>query len=434
MAVELILPILHPDQQRVKAEAGRFNDLCCGRRWGKNVLQLDVMVDSILEGYPVGWYEPTYKSLADAWREAKRLLLPIIRNTSETERRIECVTGGALDMWTLDNPESSRGRKYKRVIINEAAMVRCLKEAWEQTIRPTLTDYRGDAWFGSTPKGRNYFWQLFQRGQDPQMQARGWRSWQFPTASNPHIAPEEIEDARLDLPERAYLQEYLAVFLEVVAGVFRGVYDVVDVGRTDPDAPKKWQWYTMGVDLARVNDFTVLTIFDSSGKQVYFDRFNQISWELQIERIDAAWQDYEPAQVWVDSTGIGDPVVEMLQRKGIPAQGYHLTNQSKLALIDSYAMGIERRMIELMDIPVQTNELIGFEYETTLAGNMRMQAPSGEHDDTVISGALANHGLRLMGYQRAEDPETTKKPSYGPRVIIEDDEEEEVRGPEIYVM
>jgi hypothetical protein len=411
---------MHPAQQTVRDEAGRYNVLCCGRRWGKNILQLDLMVDPILERMPVGWYEPTYKSLADAWREAKKILAPITRTISETERRIECITGGSLDMWTLDNPESSRGRKYKRVIINEAAMIRCLKEAWEQTVRPTLTDYRGDAWFGSTPKGRNFFWQLYERGQDTEQAARGWKSWQYPTVTNPHIAPEEVEEARLDLPERAFLQEYLAEFLEDVAGVFRGVYDVIDTDRTETEERKQWQSYSMGVDLARVNDFTVITVFDGHGRQVYFDRFNQISWELIIGRIENVFKLYDPEQLWIDSTGLGDPVVEGLQRKGIPAQGYKLTNLTKLSLIDSLAMGIERKMLRLMDIPVQTNELIGFEYEVTASGNTRMNAPSGEHDDTVISAALANHGLRQMGYVRIEEPAEEKPdPVRSPRWLDE---------------
>jgi hypothetical protein len=274
MAIDLVLQEMHPAQVEVKASAGRYNVLNCGRRWGKNVLLTDLMVDPILEGRPAAWWEPTYKSLADSWRDCKRVLAPITRSVSETERRIECLTGGVLDMWTGDNEDAGRGRKYQRIVVNEAAMIRGLKGLWEQTIRPTLTDYRGDAWFGSTPKGRNYFWQLFQRGQDPEYEKRGWRCWHYPTASNPYIHPDEIEEARADLPERAYMQEYMAEFLEDSAGVFRGVNNCVDVGRDGPIERADWDWYVMGVDLARVNDFTVLTVLDSSGRQVWFERFN----------------------------------------------------------------------------------------------------------------------------------------------------------------
>lgn len=412
MAIDLKLPVMHEHQETVRQEASRFNVLCCGRRWGKNVTGLDLVTETILDKGKFGWYEPTYKSLADVWREAKQLLQPIIVDISETERRIECMGGGVLDMWTLDNPDSSRGRRYNRIFVNEAAMIRLLKQAWEQTIRPTLADFRGDGWFASTPKGRNYFWQLFGRGRDPEMRKRGWRSWQFPTSTNPHIDPEEIEDARLDLPERAYLQEWMAEFLEDVAGVFRGVCEIIDRERTENEPPVSWQRYTGGMDLAKVNDFTVITVLDSTGRQVYFERFNQASWERVIERAVDVFGLYKLSAFWVDCTGVGDPIVEALQRKGIPAQGYHLTNMSKAALIDSLGMGIERKMLKLMNIPAQENELIGFEYEKTDAGNLKMNAPPGEHDDTVIALALANHGLRQMGYHAAVKPEDKKVPEF----------------------
>jgi hypothetical protein len=405
MARILRLPILHQPQRQIRAEAGRFNVPCCGRRFGKDIEILDLVAETILDKYPVGWWEPTYPSLSDGWRRAKALLQPITRRVSESNHRIECSGGGVLDMWTLERPDSGRGRKYKRVIVNEAAMARFLQEAWEETIRPTLTDYRGDAWFWSTPKGRNFYWQLWKRGQDPLRHEQGWRSWRFPTVSNPHIDPAEVLAAKAELPERVFMQEYEAEFLENSAGVFRGVYDAVDDGRSANEEPKEWETYVAGLDLARVNDFTVITIFDSSGRQVYHERFNQLSWERQINAVVDVSERYHVAMWWIDSTGIGDPLIEALWRKGIPAQGYKLTNMSKMMLIDSYAMAIERKMVRLMDIAVQTDELIAFEYEQTEAGNTRMNAPRGGHDDTVISGALGNHGLRKMGYTQQNKPQ-----------------------------
>jgi hypothetical protein len=199
------------------------------------------------QGYPVAWFQPTYKSLLEVWRAVKRAMKPATVSVSEQDKRIELATGGVIEFWSLDrDPEGCRGRKYKRVIVNEAAKCRELELAWTQAIRPTLTDYKGDAWFPSTPRGRDYYHELFSRGQDalgfPQ-----WKSWQLPTSDNPKIDAAEIEEAKRDLPSTVFQQEYLALFLDV-AGRF---FDEWEPERwvTDYDeesgqfVERKWPWH-----------------------------------------------------------------------------------------------------------------------------------------------------------------------------------------------
>lgn len=139
------------------------------------------------------------------------MLASVTAHKLEDEHRLELITGGVVDMWSLDQPDAIRGRKYKLLVINEAAQIDDLQDAWEQVIRPTLTDYQGGAWFAGTPKGQNYFWELWQRGQG----AEGfpdWKSWRYPTSANPHILASEIEAARAELSTNVFEQEYLADF------------------------------------------------------------------------------------------------------------------------------------------------------------------------------------------------------------------------------
>lgn len=379
----------HPAQRRVLSEAARFNVVACGRRWGKSTLGIDRLIEPALQGRPVGWFSPTYKMLTEIWREVRDTLQPVSRRVSAQEHRIELITGGVVDMWSLDQPDSARGRKYQRAVIDEAAMVAALEDAWNAVIRPTLTDFRGDAWFLSTPKGHNFFWQLFGYGQDDQR--ADYRSWRMPTTANPFIDPGEVESARQSIPERVFQQEYLAEFQEDSGGVFRGVREVIDAGRDKNEEPQPGETYVLGVDLARVEDFTVLTVLDSKRRQVYHERFNQISWERQIARIEDVASRYR-ARVLLDSTGVGDPIFEALRKKKILCQGYHLTSQSKEALIDALALAIESGTVRLLDLPVQTVELQAYQYELTPSRNVRMSAPPGMHDDCVIALALANRG------------------------------------------
>ncbi len=328
--------------------------------------------------------------LAEIWREAREILLPVARRVSVQEHRIELITGGVVDMWSLEAADSTRGRKYKRVVLDEAAMVPNLTDAWNAVIRPTLTDYIGDAWFLSTPKGQNFFWQLYNQGQDEHYPE--FASWTMPTTANPIISPSEVEAARLSLPERVYQQEYLAAFLEESGGVFRMVREAVDKGRTENEDAAKGQEYSLGVDLARVEDFTVLDVLDASGRQVYHERFNQISWERQISAIVRVARAYN-AQTFLDSTGVGDPIFEALRGHGIRVQGYQFTNQSKEAIINALALAFENGERRLMDISAQTAELSAYQYELTPSRNVRMNAPEGMHDDCVIALALANWGV-----------------------------------------
>jgi phage FluMu gp28-like protein len=385
--IRLTLPRPHTAQQRIIREAARFNVVCLGRRAGKSVLGVDRLIQPALQGDPVAFFAPSFPMMTEIWREVKNVLQPITSRVSVQDHRLELITGGVVDMWSLDNADSARGRKYRRVVLDEAAMVKDLEGAWNAVIRPTLTDYKGDGWFLSTPRGRNFFWQTFTYGQDELYPE--WACWQMPTTANPYIDPEEVEAARQALPERVFQQEYLALFIENSGGVFRGVSECIRSGQRENEAPVKGMGYTLGVDLARVQDFTVLSVLDANRRQVYFERFNQISWERQIGAIERVWNAYHQPQIVLDTTGVGDPIFEALRKKGMKIHPYHFSNATKEALIDNLALLIEGQEISLMDLPTQTAELMAYEYELTPSRNVRMNAPVGMHDDTVIALALA---------------------------------------------
>ena len=201
----------HDGQQRVLDEARRFNVLNCGRRFGKTQLGIYLLADPETLTYPQGWFAPTYKFLLEAWDAAAYLFRDLLVKKNKTEGRMWLSTGGVIDFWTMDKPDAGRGRKYKRIIIDEAAMVKRLLQEWRRSLRATLADYVGDAWFLSTPKGRNAFHTLFYKGQDAH--EREWSSWQMPTHTNPHIPPSEIDAMEQEMSAEAFAQEVLAQFV-----------------------------------------------------------------------------------------------------------------------------------------------------------------------------------------------------------------------------
>lgn len=385
----LTLPKPHPGQAQIINEANRYNAVDCGRRFGKTMLGINRIADPAVLRYPVGWFAPSYKLMVEVWREVTQTLKPIITRQNASDRRIELITGGVLEFWTLDNPDAGRTRRYKRIIVDEAALVKNLMDIWQLSLRSTLIDFGGDAFFLSTPKGRNGFWQMWQWGQDPLQDE--WASWQMPTPVNPKIAPKEIEAMRATMPERVYAQEIEAKFLEDAGSVFRRVVDAATSVDAEPESGRQ---YVIGCDWAKSHDFTVFTVIDIDAKRVvYLDRFNQIDYIVQVGRLHALCERYKPTSVIAETNSIGVPVIEQLQRLGLPVQPFTTTNATKAQIIDGLALAFEQGEISILNDATLIAELQSYEMERLSSGMMRYNAPPGGHDDCVMSLALAWYGV-----------------------------------------
>jgi len=386
--IEITLAELHPGQQRIVDEAVRFNVLACGRRFGKTTLGIDLLIDKSLDGLPTGWFSPTYKMLSEVWRELKEITRPLQTKVQAQEHRIELLTGGSIDCWSLDVADSARGRKYARVVLDEAAMVAGLDNAWQAVIRPTLTDYKGDAFLLSTPKGINFFHECYQRGLDP-LQPE-WQCWHMPTVANPLIDPGEVESARQELPEQIFRQEYLAEFMQNEGAVFRNIEACLTAQASTPDAHRGHR-IVAGVDWGQKNDFTAISVFCASCRsEVELDRFNRIEWAFQRARLRAIYDRWLLSDGLVETNSIGGPNLEALIMEGMRVRGFETTSASKSPLIQSLALCFERGEGRWLPDPTAKTELLAYESKiNAITGRISYSAPEGGHDDTVVARALA---------------------------------------------
>lgn len=207
--IDIHLKKLHDKQRHIIKTAKRFNVLKCGRRFGKSTMAEELIINPALDGFPVAYYAPTYKDLNDFWIKIKEIVYPIIRSKDEQVKQIRLITGGIIDMWSLDDGNSGRGRKYKRVVIDECEKSQKLEIAWQGTIRATLTDYIGDCWFLSTPGfGNTYFKELSKKHIEDQHSI--WQSWTYTTYDNPFISKDEVDQAAATMDEMYFRCEYLA--------------------------------------------------------------------------------------------------------------------------------------------------------------------------------------------------------------------------------
>jgi hypothetical protein len=384
------IPKLHPAQALVVREAKRFNALACGRRWGKSTLGINLALRTAASGDPAGWFAASYKLLADAWREMTAVIGDAA-DINKNERYISFPGGGSIEAWSLDTPSPARSRKYKIVIIDEAAHAPELQHQWELCIRPCLADLHGSAWFCSTPKGLNAFHTYWLRGQDPERE--DWASWQMPTRSNPYIAAEEIEAARRDMTEGWFNQEFLALFQDWEGAVFRHVTQCATAKRKD--GPEPGRDYVFGVDWGKSSDFSVFVVLDVAARaMVDFQRSNQVDYTLQRARLRALYERWRPLQIIAEKNSIGDPICEDLIRDGLPVKLFTTSNASKAEAIEALALAFEQGSIAILDEPVLLGELQAFAAERLPSGLMRYGAPGGQHDDTVMALAIAFSVIR----------------------------------------
>lgn len=266
------------------------------------------------------------------------------------------------------------------------------EEIWTAIFQPVLMENGGTATFVFTPKGKNHSWKLLQMAiQNPL-----W-FWSIKGVRDTGVfAEEELLEIRKNTPEALYQQEYEVAFLDGAGQFFRRIhnnkYDMVDLLPDDGD-------FQLGVDLAKYQDWTVLTPFNLNNFIVYpQERFNQVDWNLQKARIEATARRFNNALIWPDSTGVGDPIVEDLKSRGLriggeEGKGFKFNETSRTNLLNNLAILLEQDKIKIPNDPVLINELESVRYEMTDTGKIKITAPSGMHDDCVMSLALAVWGV-----------------------------------------
>ncbi len=211
--------ILHPSQKPVASDLHRFRVLCCGRRWGKTTLAIDQMKGrAAIPNSRIAYIAPTYQQARDiAWEQLKKDCHAAAESINESRLEIKLVNGSTIALRGWESIETLRGQKFHLVVIDEVASMRNFWLHWQEVIRPTLTDEKGEGLFISTPKGFNHFYDLFNLESEDD----DYKSFHFTTYDNPHIPKEEVDKARKELTEDRFAQEYLADFRKTEGLVYK---------------------------------------------------------------------------------------------------------------------------------------------------------------------------------------------------------------------
>ena len=382
-------PTKRPYQEQIFKDPRKNKVIVIHRKAGKTSLVINKLISqAIVNPAKVFWYVcPTQKQAKDiVWKAPDMLNQYVppfaIEKKNEIELTLYFKNKSQIQIKGADEPDSLRGPNPYGVALDEYAQMK--KEVYDEVLRPVLIANNGWCWFVGTPKGKNDFYHKFKYAES---NPKDWQAILLRADETNILSQAQLEEAKSTMVQSAFSQEFLCEFLENSGNIFRRIRENIS-GKLEE--PKRSRQYKMGVDLARVLDFTVITVVDRHTHElVYFDRFNQIDWQLQKARIEAVARRYNNATITIDSTGVGDPIAEDLRKLGLIIQDVKFTSISKKNIIENLAIMIEQDRIKYPEIPVLIKELEEFTYELLPSGQVRYTAPEGLHDDCVCSLALA---------------------------------------------
>jgi hypothetical protein len=384
-------------QKLVHASKARFKVLICGARWGKDrcmiteyIRQFATMLSEDrpstlvprVHGFLIA---PTYPLANQIWRELKHFFPEQwIVNKNEAEHRIETAGGGLIEVKSTDSPDSLVSVGLDLALLTEAARVKDLEYTWSYLRGRLASPGRGPngkggiALINSTPKGRNFLYQMYMWGQDDNYPE--WESWQFPTITNPYIDPKEIEDAERTLPRNMFRQEFLGEFLEDSGEVFP---NVDDVSRGAPQETEPGMAFYGSWDPAQRGDYSCFGIRNERGEQVIALRWTGLPWTKRLDMVESYCKRYNNAPLTIDSTGIGETLPEAACQRGLNATGVFFTNALKEQMVSHLALLMDNRDIILINDKAQKEELKAYTYTFTKTGKISYHHPQGGHDDMV---------------------------------------------------
>lgn len=331
------------------------------------------------------WVAPIFPQSKIAFSRMQRMLLRCdpkksVWRSNESELWIELKNGGRIWFKSADDPDSLYGEDVHGAVIDEAT--RCKEQAWF-AIRSTLTATNGPLRIIGNVKGRKnwaYKLGLMAKSGEPDMAYAKLTAQDAVDAGVLDAA--EVEDARRKLPDAVFRELYLAEPSDDGGNPF-GLQHIAGCFGVKSDMPP----VIWGVDLAKSVDWTWAIALDAEGRQCASERW-QGPWDLTASKL-AAMIGHTPAVV--DSTGVGDPVVERLQKSCPRMEGFKFTSQSKQQLMEGLAVALQQRTVTYHDEMLR-NELETYEYEYTRSG-VRYTAPEGLHDDGVCALALSVRGF-----------------------------------------
>lgn len=377
--VKYTRPFIYTYQKRILDSEARYTVTEAATKIGKTASHIIWLFEQAIllkENQSVWWVAPIFAQAEIAYNRMKaQINNRDFYKCNDTKLTITLITGGKIQFKSAERPDSLYGDDVYAAVFDE--FTRAREEAWF-ALRSTLTATNGKCKFIGNVKGRkNWGYRLAIKAKSGEPNHEYFKVTAYDAAQEGLLQVEEIEQAKKDLPDAVFRELYLAEPSEDGSNPF-GLTFIRQCVYSQSNNPA----VCFGVDLAKSVDYTVVIGLDRHGYVCHFDRF-QSDWRQTIERIVSL----PNAPIKVDSTGVGDPIVEQLQARRPNVESFKFSQRSKQALMEGLAVAIQQRAVAFPE-GVILDELEQFEYQYTRTG-VFYSAPSGMHDDCVCALALA---------------------------------------------
>lgn len=318
----------------------------------------------------------------DGFRMVEHIPEHLIKATNKQELKIELINGSVIQLIGADNfSKSGVGTNPIGVVLSEYSINN--PEVWG-FIRPILAVNGGWAIFNFTPRGQNHAFQLLEMAKNNP----DWFTQVLTVEDTGILTRADMEKERLEGMSQAMIdQEFYCKFIESATSFFRNIDRSCSL-EMEPHNPL--HQFQMGVDLAKYQDFTVISVMDlNTLEQVYIERFHQMDWNLQKSKIEAAYHKFGRPRGYIDATGVGDPIVEDLRNRGVMLEPYKFNENSRKDLLTNLQIRMEQETVKLLNNEELKEELSYFQYEMSDRGKLKIKVPDNLHDDTVFGTGLS---------------------------------------------
>ena len=383
----------HKSQRRVidsliETDA-KYHIACISRQWGKTIMAQNMLLYWAINepNSVILWVSPVYSQANRVQKELVRAISNggIIKQNNYSSNELTLLNGSTIYFRSAERYDNIRGFTCDYGVIDEAAFIH--NDAFREAIEPVFLVRGKRVLFISTPKGRNFFYDLYQLGLSPDHP--NYVSYRGKSAESPFISHEAIAEARKTLPEKVFKQEYEAEFIDNGGEVFSGLDQITFPKYSAPAG----QVYC-GIDVGRAEDYTVATFMDHEGKIVEIYRNNNINWSDMVRDIAERARTYN-AQCMIEVNGVGDPIYEQLKRAWPACEPFTTTNKSKQEIVEGLILDVNEKNIGIPDSKLFAplyHEMQIFTYDySPKTRTIRYGHPPGMHDDTVMSLAIANY-------------------------------------------